>query len=170
MRKLLDRILEFGAVTSFLAMVVVVLIQIISRYFLRISVHWTEEASRFVFLYVVAFAAGLGVRDKAYVNVDLLLLSLRGKALLVLQIFLSVVTLVFLSVVFYHSFRYIRIGARQTSASLRIPMSYIFLTTALIPGTMIIYYLIDLVGLLRSGEAKPVTGERTAGQNTEEST
>jgi TRAP-type C4-dicarboxylate transport system permease small subunit len=169
MRKLLDRILEFGAVTSFIIMIAVVLTQIISRYFLRVSVHWTEEASRFVFLYVVAFAAGLGVRDKAYVNVDLLPLSLRGKALLALQIFLSVVTLVFLAVVFYHSFRYIRIGARQTSASLRIPMSYIFLTTALIPGTMIVYQLIDLIQLLRTGEATPVVGERTARQNTEDS-
>ena len=73
MRKLwslFGRVLELGSILSFLGLVGVVLLQVYARLFLPKSPHWTEEASRFLFIYTVSFASGLVVREQAFVNVD----------------------------------------------------------------------------------------------------
>lgn len=148
-------------------MVGVVLLQISSRYFLPFSVHWTEEAARISFLYTVAFAAGLATRDHAFVNVDLLPISLKGRKLFILQVFLELVTLLFLVVMFVHSIRFVELGGRQTSASLRIRMWWVFAVTAIIPFSMAIYTAMELVRIIRRGEAEPVISDRTAGERAE---
>ena len=43
----LDKILEWSVVVSFMLMIVVVMIQVIARYALPWSPHWTEEMARF---------------------------------------------------------------------------------------------------------------------------
>lgn len=166
-RTVLDKTLTIGTIASFLVMVGVVLLQISSRYFLPFSVHWTEEAARISFLYTVACAAGLAVRDHAFVNVDLLPISLKGRKLFALQIFLEAVTLVFLIIMFIHSLRYVELGGRQTSASLRIRMSWVFAITAIIPASMATYTIMELVRIIRRGEAEPIVSERTAGERAE---
>ncbi|MCG8479923.1 MAG: TRAP transporter small permease subunit, partial [Spirochaetales bacterium] len=102
MQKVIDRIVAVAATASFVVMILVVLLQIVSRYLFPISIHWTEEAARFSFLYTVAFAAGLAMRDKSYVNVDLIPRILRGRARVVLEAILDGATIVFLWVVAWH--------------------------------------------------------------------
>lgn len=164
MQKVIDRIVAVAATASFVVMILVVLLQIVSRYLFPISIHWTEEAARFAFLYTVAFAAGLATRDKSYVNVDLIPLILRGRARVVLEAILEGATIVFLWVVAWHSLRLVRIGALQTSASLRVPMSWIFLVTTIIPLSMSYYAIRDLIGMVRSATIAPVAGERRIGR------
>ena len=166
MHVFIDRIVAIATTVSFLVMILVVLLQIVSRYLFPISIHWTEEAARFSFLYTVAFAAGLATRDKTYVNVDLIPLMIRGRARVVLEVVLDVVTIIFLWVVAWHSLRLVRIGAIQTSASLRVPMSWIFLVTTIIPISMSYYAIRDLIRIVRSGTIVSAAGERMAGQGT----
>lgn len=163
-RTLFERVSIVGTLLSFAVMIAVVLLQVISRYFLPFSVHWTEEAARFAFLYTIAFASGLAVRDKAYVNVDLVPILLRGRARVVLELLIDVVTLVFLAVLFQHSLRLVQLGGRQTSAALRVPMSRIFAVTSLIPASMAFFTVADIVRIIRTHEVQNVGSERLAGE------
>jgi len=75
---LFGRLLELSSILSFLGLVAVVLLQVYARLFLPKSPHWTEEASRFLFIYTVSFASGLAIREKAFVNVDVFTNLLRS--------------------------------------------------------------------------------------------
>ena len=163
-QKVIDRIMSVATTVSFIVMILVVLLQIISRYLFPVSIHWTEEAARFSFLYTVALASGLAMRDKAYVNVDLIPLIIRGRARVILEAVLDIATIIFLFVVARYSFRLVSIGTIQTSASLQIPMSWIFLVTTIIPLSMSYYAIRDLIRILRSGTVRSVSSERTAGE------
>jgi TRAP-type transport system small permease protein len=164
-KKFVDGVLTAGALVSFVTMIAVVLLQILARYALPFSFHWTEEAARFSFLYTVAFASGLAMRNKAFVNVDLLPISLHGRARLALELGIDSVTLLFLGVLFQHARRFVQIGARQTSSSLRIPMNNMFFITILIAVAMGFYVVVRIVETVKTGQVTREMSDRVIGDS-----
>jgi TRAP-type C4-dicarboxylate transport system permease small subunit len=141
---LFGHLLEIGAILSFLGLVAVVLLQVYARLFLPKSPHWTEEASRFLFIYTVSFASGLAIREKAFVNVDVFTNLLPKTLQRWLQIMLDLLVAAFMAVVFYYSLKNLGIGRMQTSASLRVPMHYIFASMSVLSGTVVLYSLAEV--------------------------
>ena len=50
MKTNLDKILEWAVTISFMVMILTVVIQVVSRYALPWSPHWTEEMARFCYI------------------------------------------------------------------------------------------------------------------------
>lgn len=142
--KLIDRILEGGTLVSFVALIAVVFLQVFARFALPKTPHWTEEASRIFFIYTVCFAGGLAVRDKAYVNVDLILVRFRGRIRAFLQLLLDGMVAAFMTVVLFYSIPFVKIGMIQKSAALGVTMSYLFASMLLLSGSVILYTLYDI--------------------------
>ena len=71
--KKLYKIFDGITMAIFVAMVLVVVLQIIFRFILRISVPWTEELSRLLFIYIGFFGTAIAVREKELIVIDLLL-------------------------------------------------------------------------------------------------
>ena len=67
-----EGILKMGSIASLAGMVSVVMLQVVARLFFPKVPTWTEEVSRLMLLYTVGFSAGLAVKERAYVNVDIL--------------------------------------------------------------------------------------------------
>lgn len=138
---LFTRIMEFCVIVTFLGLVAVVLLQVYARLFLPRSPHWTEEASRFLFAYTVSFAAGLAVKEKAYVNVDVFTSLLPEMLKQWLEVLLDLLVAAFMAVVFYYSLKNLGIGRMRTSPSLTIPMHYIFASMSVMSGSIVLYSL-----------------------------
>ncbi|MGJ9385700.1 TRAP transporter small permease [Salipaludibacillus sp. CF4.18] len=122
--KLLDRTLEIATILCFTALIVVVIIQIASRY-LPQSFIWTEELSRFLFLYSVSFGAPLALKDKEFINVDLLLNYLPKRVREIYEGFIYLTIVLFSAVVAFWGFKFIAIGRGQSSATMALDMSII---------------------------------------------
>jgi TRAP-type C4-dicarboxylate transport system permease small subunit len=152
---LFTRIIEFCVIVTFLGLVAVVLLQVYARLFLPRSPHWTEEASRFLFAYTVSFAAGLAVKEKAYVNVDVFTSLLPEMLKQWLEVLLDLLVAAFMAVVFYYSLKNLGIGRMRTSPSLTIPMHYIFASMSVMSGSIVLYSLAEVVqdtrALLKGG-------------------
>lgn len=152
---LFTRIIEFCVIVTFLGLVVVVLLQVYARLFLPRSPHWTEEASRFLFAYTVSFAAGLAVKEKAYVNVDVFTNLLPEMLKQWLEVLLDLLVAAFMAVVFYYSLKNLGIGRMRTSPSLTIPMHYIFASMSVMSGSIVLYSLAEVIrdtrALLKGG-------------------
>ncbi|MDY0095732.1 MAG: TRAP transporter small permease [Candidatus Vecturithrix sp.] len=142
---LMDKLLEIGALLSISAMIVVVVIQVFSRFALPRTPPWTEEATRILFIYMVSFAGGLAVREKAFVNVDTFINYLPFKARQLLQIIIEAMIVVFMGIIVYHATFFVRIGAMQRSAALLFPMAYVFVGMFIVALFIGIYTLFDLV-------------------------
>ena len=85
LKRPVDRLLETVLVLLFFSLFACVIIQVFTRYVLNDPAIFTEEASRFFFMWAVAFAAGPAVREQAYVDVDSLTIHLPQKLQLWLQ-------------------------------------------------------------------------------------
>ncbi len=122
----LEKLFKLGTLVSFSGLIYVVLLQVYARLFLPQSPHWTEEASRFLFLFCIAFSAGVATRRRAFVNVDIVLNVLGDKLRNVVCLLIDILVLLFMALTFHHAWLNAEVGAMQTSPSLAIPMQYIF--------------------------------------------
>ncbi|WP_104205464.1 TRAP transporter small permease [Billgrantia saliphila] len=139
---------------ALVAIAATVLLQIAGRLFLPFTLAWTEELSRYLFIYMVALASGVAIRRHRHVNVELYhhLLGLRSRA--AYQALICLLIGGFALMVLPAAWQFAQNGTWQTSPTLRVPMFYIFFSTALLFALVLFYSVIGLVeglaALLRS--------------------
>lgn len=150
LRRALDLLLTAGALLSTVGIVLVVVVQIIGRKFLSAAPPWTEEAARMCFVFAVAFAAPLAVRDRAYVAVDVFASRFARRHEQAIQgvIWLTVGGL--MVAVAIVSVGFIRLGLGGTSPTLRVPMAPIHAAILLLAATTGLCALIEAVQHLRA--------------------
>jgi TRAP-type transport system small permease protein len=142
MRKLIDayaRLLTWLMVATVGVLVVPVSLQIISRYTALIpSYIWTEELSRFLFIWMVMLGAMIGIKEGTHFEVDVWPeLSLRANALL--RVMSSVFVLIFALVFVYYGIAFVQFGWYQESELAELPMPYIFAAWPLTGATWIVF-------------------------------
>lgn len=116
------KVLEIGAVISFAALISVVSLQVFARFLLPKTPSWTEEASRFLFIYSVAFSAPLAIKRGEYVKVDIVVNKLPKKIAKRLDGVIYGILSIFFLLVTYHGCRYATLGTTQTSPAMELPM------------------------------------------------
>ena len=142
MRKFIDayhRLLIWLLVATVGILVFPVTLQIISR-FTHLFPHyiWTEELSRFLFIWMVMIGAMIGIREMTHFEVDVWpQLGPRTNALLriVSHFFVFIFAVVFL----HWGLRFVRFGWDQTSELADLPMVYIFAAWPLAGATWLLF-------------------------------
>ena len=130
MKRLIDgycRLLTWAMVATVAILVVPVSLQIISRYTQLIpSYIWTEELSRFLFIWMIMLGAMIGVREGSHFVVDVLP-DLRPRPNAFLQIVTNLFVLAFALVFVWWGIEFVRFGWDQTSELAELPMAFIFM-------------------------------------------
>ena len=122
-----DRTLRFVITWLMILLVIPVTLQIVSRYTELIPRYiWTEEAARFLFIWIIMIGSILAVRDETHFNVDVLPKpkTARGKALATLWVDLAILLMGAIFVWFGTAF--VKFGYSQTSELTGINMVFIF--------------------------------------------
>src|SRR5215216_4413954 len=99
MMRLLNRLTDGSAVALFVATLVLVNVQIVCRFVLSVSVPWTEEISRLLFIWLAYLGAAIGLREGTLIVIDTLpqMLSPRAQAWLAVPVrIVSLAVIVFL--------------------------------------------------------------------------
>ena len=122
-----DRVLRFVITWLMILLVIPVTLQIVSRYTELIPRYiWTEEAARFLFIWIIMIGSILAVRDETHFNVDVLPKpkTARGKVLATLWVDLAILLMAAIFVWFGTAF--VKFGYSQTSELTGINMVFIF--------------------------------------------
>ena len=152
----LDRLLRIGTLVSTTGILAVVTIQAFARLALPSAPAWTEEAARFLFLFSVAFATPLALREKVFVRVDTLALCLPTWLFRWLQVAIDLAILGLMLTVTVSSISFIELGMGQLSPCLRLPMAGIHGVLLLLSGMTAWYAGIEVITGLRSdGSREP---------------
>jgi len=147
----LEKVLEAGSFLAFTALLLNVTFQVLTRnIFTSYSVIWTEEASRFLFIYSIVFAAPIAMKHKDYVNVDILINLLSGNARKALNIFINGISAILFIIVAIKGIDYARIGIGQSSATMGIPMSIMYASMGITSFFIVIYAIYNFVDYLRN--------------------
>lgn len=142
LRKAIDayhRLLTWLLAATVAILVVPVSLQIVSRYTHLIPAYiWTEELSRFLFIWMVMLGAMIGVREGTHFEVDVWPeLGRRANAALrlVSHLFVLVMALVFV----YWGIEFVEFGWYQTSELAELPMPFIFLAWPVTGATWLLF-------------------------------
>ena len=108
-------------------LIVPVTLQVISRYTALIpSWIWTEELSRFLFIWMIMLGAMIAVREGTHFVVDVLP-QLRPRTNAIVNIVCALFVLVFALVFIVWGIQFVRFGWDQHSELAELPMVYIFI-------------------------------------------
>ena len=142
MKKILDgylKLLRWLMVASVAILMVPITMQVISRYTALIpSYIWTEELSRFVFIWMVMLGAMIAVRDGTHFDVDVWP-KLKPRPNAMLRIVTNLLVLVFALVYVYWGIEFVQFGWNQSSELAELPMTYIFIAWPLAGVTWVLF-------------------------------
>jgi TRAP-type C4-dicarboxylate transport system permease small subunit len=143
-------------VATVAVLIVPVTLQIVARYTALIpSWIWTEELSRFLFIWMVMLGAMIGIREGTHFEVDVWP-ELKPRANALLRIVSHIFVLVFALVFVWWGIEFVQFGWGQLSELAELPMPYIFIAWPLAGVTWILFLGESLAAnfrILRMGSA-----------------
>lgn len=159
MKRFLDvyhRLLTWLLALTVVVLIIPVSLQIFSRFTELIPRYiWTEEMSRFFFIWMIMLGAMIGLRERLHFDVDVWpTLSARANALL--RLIANAFVLIFSGVMIYWGIEFTKFGWNQTSELADLPMWFIFIVWPLTGLTWVLYLIEAFIrdwGLYQRNEA-----------------
>ena len=155
----INKVLTAIITITYIAMIIVVSIQVVCRVIPVLKApSWTEELSRYLTVYIVAFSIGYAIKGNAFISVDTLKNHLGERKRAILDLAITAILVVFFGVFFVSAVQFFKLGMPQHSITMPIfPMSLIYFSllilTVQIIGVLVLK-VIKTVGLMKCKEAK----------------
>ncbi len=151
------KLLNWLMVATVAILLVPITLQVLSRFTELVpSYIWTEELSRFLFIWMVMLGAMIAVREGTHFDVDVWP-ELSPRAAARLHIVSHLFVLLFALVFVYWGIQFVRFGWSQQSELAELPMPFIFLAWPVAGLTWILFLgeaFVANIRLLSSKEIK----------------
>ena len=131
-------------VTLTIAMVFVTFLQVIFRVFLDNPLAWSEELSRYLFVWIVFIGGAWAVSGDAHFKMDFLTTVVPDKYKKVLDIFSSICMIAFALIMVVYGWRLAMSVNTQLSPALRVKMTIPY-SALPISGLLIIIHAVELI-------------------------
>jgi TRAP-type C4-dicarboxylate transport system permease small subunit len=138
---LLDGAVDGVCTISCIAIVLISFVAVVFRYVFNNSLTWSEELTRYMFIWIVFLGAAVSVRQRANIAIDLFGGRVGPVGQRLLDVIERVATIAFALLVVIPGFAFVRIGMSNLSPALEIPMGVVYAAPVVGCGLMIVYVL-----------------------------
>ncbi len=125
--KWLDRAIEAMITITFFAMVIIGGMQVFNRYALGQSLSWSEEAQKFMHIWIIFLAIPLGYKRDAHIGMKVIYNKFPKNIRFILDILIDLLWLGLGIVMLYYTGRIMQIAQNQTSPGLGLRMDWVYL-------------------------------------------
>ena len=119
----IERVQKAILAVSVPVMVFIMMYQVVLRYVFSNSNAWSEELTRYLFIFNVMFASAIAVRRNSHLQIDILINLLKPKVKCIFTIVATVIGIVFLGLLFKYCLDLCVQAARTISPGVGISMS-----------------------------------------------
>jgi TRAP-type C4-dicarboxylate transport system permease small subunit len=119
---ILDKIADYMVGFLMLMLMVIGGAQVFSRYILNYSLTWSEELSRYILVWLVFMAIGVGLRRRAHIGMNVIVTRFSKGIQRWFDLFSCVVAIAFGVAVIFYTYQLIQTTMFQTTAALGIPI------------------------------------------------
>jgi TRAP-type C4-dicarboxylate transport system permease small subunit len=123
---ILDKIVDYLVGLLMLLLVIIGGAQVFSRYILNYSLTWSEELSRYLLVWLVFMAMGVGLRRGAHIGMNIIVAKFSANVQKLFDLFSCIVAIAFGAVIIYYSYQLVQVAMFQTTAALGIPIRLIY--------------------------------------------
>ena len=152
-RKVINTVIKIACILLFGFMVIIGTYQILVRYIFNNPSTISEELLTYSFTWMSLFAASYVFGKRDHMRMGFVADKLSPDKLKVLNIILEVITIAFSAIVMvYGGISITKLSMTQKTASLGIPMGYIYLVIPISGILIVIYSVLNIIDLARKGE------------------
>jgi TRAP-type C4-dicarboxylate transport system permease small subunit len=130
------------------AIFILVMAQILFRYVIKISAPWTEEAARYLMIWMALLAAGLAFQKGQHFNIDFVTYRLSTKTQRQISLLTSFLTAVFILCVILWGIPFATLGFFTISPGLEITMFLPYLAIPVAGVIMLLNLIVYIDSLL----------------------
>jgi len=152
--QLLEKIQGFCGVILFVALILVVFFQVITRYVLHTPLLWSEEAARFLLFWVALMGAGMSVKTKKHFTIEVMdFEKLRNRSLRkALRLIPDICILLFGIFMTWVGTSYSVMGGLRVATNSRLNMRYVFAAIPVAGITIVVYSVFHILIALKRPE------------------
>lgn len=143
-RKILNAIIEWFLVLLMVAVIGVVLLQIIFRFFVSKPLTWSEELSRYLFIWISYIGGYLCSRNGSHMGIDYFVDRIPGIVGKIVKALAKLTLLAYMGVVCYYGFILSDRVMMQVSPAMHLPMGYVYMA---IPLGMLLMLITSIVNI-----------------------
>ncbi|MCR4818389.1 MAG: TRAP transporter small permease subunit [Fretibacterium sp.] len=152
-------LLSVLAAVGMIGYITAVVVQVFSRTFLPTVPSWTEEAARYLFIYSVAFGAGVVALKDEYARVDILSSHFAPGFRKVYELAVCVLLLVFdIYLAVYSIPKFVFLKFRMVSTAMEIPMQMINFSILLFVILQSVAYVFKIIFILTNVDVTELLG------------
>lgn len=156
--KVVDSFLKTMMATSAFILFMVTFLQVVFRFVFKSPLAWSQDIIRLCFTYLVFMGAAWCVREKAHLNIDVLVSSLAPKIRAALEIVINTALCGFFIFLAYYGWMFAVTGGTQLAPYLPIPMFYYYLSVPISAVLMLYYMILQLIQQIKSFSAAKKEG------------
>ena len=152
-RKVINTVIKIACILLFGFMVIIGTYQILVRYIFNNPSTISEELLTYSFTWMSLFAAAYVFGKREHMRMGFLADKLNKKKLTILNSIIEIITIAFaLIVMVYGGVSITSLSMTQKTASLGIPMGYIYIVLPITGIIITLYGILNIIGLIRKGE------------------
>ena len=139
------------------AMLALIFFQVVSRYVFHNSLAFSEELARYLFVWTVFLGIPVVQRMGGHMTVGVITERIKGNPLKIFRIVASVLTIIFMVIIFKNGWLMVQRTSFQISPAMQIPMSYIYYALPIGSIAMILNTMEELIDIFKTpaSETKP---------------
>lgn len=130
MGKHLFRVLDWSCdISSLLILyvtVVVIFVQVIARYILKVALPWTEEFARYAFIWLIFLANAMAERQKEHFRVSYFVEQAPRRVRYVFWVLGEILIFIFFIWLLVDSLQFVRMGKRMISTVLQLRLDWVY--------------------------------------------
>ena len=148
MKKMIDlfwKLLSNMAFLCFVSMLVIMILQVFFRYLFKISVSWTDEGSRYFFIWAIFLASALAQRNKEHIRIEMVVDKFSPRIRRVFYFLTDLFNALISIALLIGAMKMMKSTYGIFASTIPISFTYIYLALALGIGIMLILILKNMV-------------------------
>lgn len=159
LRRGLVLLLECAAATTFMIMLVSLILQVFFRYVFETLAPWTEELARYACIWSVFLGAAFCYEEGTHIRLDFILQKASRKLTRRLLTPANLlVTGVFVAVVFYGSISLVKVGWADMATTLPVRMGAVYLAVPVSMASIALFEILRLLEVAAGGSYRSAEG------------
>jgi TRAP-type C4-dicarboxylate transport system permease small subunit len=110
-----------------LVLLVLIALQVFTRYIMHAALPWTEEVARMMLVWMVILGAAIAMERKEHYAITVLSDRFRGATLLWVLVITNLLGVVFLAALAYHGAEYMSANMKTTYVSTQVSRGWVYL-------------------------------------------
>lgn len=142
MEKIVYKGVLYVASTMFVGMVSLCVLQVLCRYVFQISLSFTEELARYLFIWITFLGSVMALNKNKHVKMQLLVQQFPFTVQKIIRYIVFMVTMTTYGVLIYSGLIIVNKTMQQTSAAMNLPMGFVYMA---VPISVVIMVVIEIL-------------------------